>query len=140
MKYRMDASPSDDDITAIRQGLKQSNAPFLAGLPEGTLAGYAYNENNERIGGIVANTWGQWLLIKYLWVDDAFRHRHVGSHLLDNLEEYAKDIGCKMAFVDTFSFQARPFYEKHGYQCQMTLTDYPVDHALHFMTKVLNEA
>ncbi|WP_284509631.1 hypothetical protein [Salinivibrio costicola] len=37
----MDASPSDDDITAIRQGLKQSNAPFLAGLPEGTLAGYA---------------------------------------------------------------------------------------------------
>ncbi|ODQ01146.1 MULTISPECIES: GNAT family N-acetyltransferase [Salinivibrio] len=137
MKYRMDANPSDDDITAIRQGLKQSNHPFLAGIPEGSLAGYAFNDHDERVGGIIANTWGQWLLIKYLWVDDAFRQRHVGSHLLSNLEEYGKEVGCKMAFVDTFSFQAKPFYEKHGYQCQMTLDDYPLNHSLHFMTKKL---
>ncbi|SIN81757.1 GNAT family N-acetyltransferase [Salinivibrio sp. ES.052] len=139
MKYCMDAKPSEDDITAIRRGLKHSNQPFLASIPEGSLAGYAYNDHDERVGGIIANTWGQWLLIKYLWVDEAFRHRRVGSHLLSNLEEYAKEVGCHAAFVDTFSFQAKPFYEKHGYQCQMTLEDYPVDHALHFMTKVLRK-
>lgn len=31
-------------------------------------------------------------------------------------ELYAVERGCTNAFLDTFSFQARPFYEKLGYR------------------------
>ena len=41
-------------------------------------------------------------------------------------EEEAKRMGCLHALVDTFSFQARPFYEKQGYRLQMTLDDFPM--------------
>ncbi|MGL4930048.1 MAG: GNAT family N-acetyltransferase, partial [Plesiomonas sp.] len=38
---------------------------------------------------------------------------------------------------DTFSFQARPFYEKQGYRSVMTLTDSPIHHERYYLTKTL---
>ena len=45
--------------------------------------------------------------------------------------------GCKYAFVDTFSFQAPAFYEKHGYREVFTLEDYPYTEKRHYYTKDL---
>ena len=45
--------------------------------------------------------------------------------------------GCKYAFVDTFSFQAPAFYEKHGYREVFTLEDYPYTEKRHYYTKAL---
>ncbi|HHK5920164.1 TPA: biphenyl 2,3-dioxygenase, partial [Serratia marcescens] len=47
--------------------------------------------------------------------------------------------GCRYARLDTFSFQARPFYEKLGYQLQMTLKEYPVEHECYLLTKTLTD-
>lgn len=46
--------------------------------------------------------------------------------------------GCSHLLVDTFSFQALPFYQKLGYQLQMSLPDFP--HAgmqRHYLSKAL---
>ena len=43
--------------------------------------------------------------------------------------------GCFGAWVDTFSFQARPFYEKQGYTVFGTIADQPPGHARHFLFK-----
>jgi len=40
------------------------------------------------------------------------------------------------AFLDTFSFQARPFYERHGYECFGELRDHPPGHSHYFMRKL----
>jgi len=48
--------------------------------------------------------------------------------------------GCTDAFLDTFSFQARPFYEKLGYRVFGTLEKHPVGHRHYFMNKQLNSA
>jgi hypothetical protein len=45
--------------------------------------------------------------------------------------------GCHSAFLDTFSYQARPFYEKLGYEVFGTLNDYPRGHQRFYMQKRL---
>jgi peptidoglycan hydrolase-like protein with peptidoglycan-binding domain len=39
-----------------------------------------------------------------------------GRELMKRAELYAVERGCTDAFLDTFSFQARPFYEKLGHR------------------------
>ena len=46
---------------------------------------------------------------------------------------------CHHAWLDTFAFQARGFYERLGYQCFGTLDDYPVGSSRYFMSKPLLE-
>ena len=53
-------------------------------------------------------------------------------------EQQAQAQGCSHLLVDTFSFQALPFYQKLGYQLQMSLPDFP--HAgmqRHYLSKAL---
>jgi hypothetical protein len=52
-------------------------------------------------------------------------------------ELYAVELGCTDAFLDTFSFQARPFYEKLGYRVFGVLENHPAGHQHYFMTKQL---
>ena len=44
------------------------------------------------------------------------RGHDFGKELMKRGELYAAESGCTDAFLDTFSFQARPFYEKLGYR------------------------
>ncbi len=136
MEYTLDTEPSDSDINEVRTGLIKHNTPFLEGIPKSQVGYYAM-EGGVKVGGVIADLWGNWLLIKFLWVDDSMRGKQVGSQLLQRLEEYAQSQGCTSSLVDTLSFQAKPFYEKHGYQCQMVLENYPLDSSLAFLTKAL---
>ena len=138
MEYTLDTEPSDCDINEIRAGLIKHNTPFLEGIPKSQVAYYAM-EGDVKVGGVIADLWGNWLLIKFLWVDDSMRGKQVGSQLLQRLEEYAQSQGCTSSLVDTLSFQAKPFYEKHGYQCQMVLENYPLDSSLAFLTKLFTK-
>ena len=136
MEIKLDIAPSEESINEIRNGLVEHNTPFLNGLDRDKVALYAM-EQGEKVGGITAEIFGSWLLINFLWVDKSIRGMGVGSKLMQQLEAHAKSKGCHSSMVDTFSFQAKPFYEKLGYVCQMTLENYPVDHSRHFFTKTL---
>ncbi|MES2205576.1 MAG: GNAT family N-acetyltransferase [Pseudomonadota bacterium] len=100
--------------------------------------GMALREHTGKlIAGICGKTFGQWLLIDYLWVNESHRGKQMGSDLLLKLEALAKDRGCKIALLDTLDFQARPFYEKHGYHVQWTQENYPYVGCKYFMLKNL---
>ena len=60
---------------------------------------------------------------------------HVSPALGD--PQKAIERGCTNAHLDTFSFQARPFYEKLGYRVFGTLENHPAGHQHYFMTKSL---
>src|SRR3982074_3040906 len=49
----------------------------------------------------------------------------------------ARDAGCVAARLDTYEFQARPFYERHGYEVYGTLEGYPADGRTYSMKKSL---
>lgn len=61
----------------------------------------------------------------------------MARRMLADDEGAARQRGCKYAFVDTFSFQAPAFYEKHGYREVFTLEDYPYTEKRHYHTKAL---
>jgi hypothetical protein len=52
-------------------------------------------------------------------------------------EVEARRRGCHSAYLDTFDYQARPFYEKLGYVVFGTLEDYPKGHQRFYMMKKL---
>lgn len=62
----------------------------------------------------------------------------LGSRLLRAIELAGAERGCRHAHLDTFSYQARPFYERHGCQLFAELDDYPPGHKRYFLRKDLN--
>ena len=98
---------------------------------------YVKSTRGETLGGLLGAIWGGWLYITYLWVDEAVRGRRWATKLMDQAEAYARERGCHFVSLDTHSFQARPFYEKRGYEVFATLDDYPKGHKKFFLKKTL---
>ncbi|MDU7342971.1 GNAT family N-acetyltransferase [Enterobacter sp.] len=104
----------------------------------GDVGVYVRDDIGTMLGGLIGVRKGDWLNIDFLWVSDAVRGSGVGSQLIKTAEDEARRKGCKHALVDTVSFQARPFYEKQGYQLQMSLQDYPYPGMQrHYLAKAL---
>ena len=78
-----------------------------------------------------------WLYVDLLWVKDELRKKGYGQRLMDLLEDEARKLGAKNAYLDTFSFQAPDFYKKQGYQVFGELQDFPPGHQRYFLTKQL---
>ena len=78
-----------------------------------------------------------WLFIETIWVAEPARSQGWGSKLMAAAEEEARRQGCRHAWLDTFSFQARAFYEKLGYQVFGELEDFPPGHSRYFLRKNL---
>ncbi len=95
-------------------------------------------EKDEILGGLLGYLWSDWLYVAILWVDDALRGQGHAIHLMDAAEDYARQRGCHSASLDTHSFQARPFYEKRGYEVFGVLDDYPKGHKKFFLKKKLS--
>ena len=60
---------------------------------------------------VVELFWGA-LHVKYIYVEDRYRGKGVGSQLMEYALKYGRDKACHFAFVETMSFQALDFYRK----------------------------
>ena len=98
---------------------------------------YVEDDKGELMAGLVAETFGNWLEIEYLFVKEEFRGQGIGSQLLQQAESEAKKKNCRYAFVNTYQFQAPTFYQKQGYEEVFTLTDYPYTGQRHYYQKDL---
>ena len=98
---------------------------------------YIEDEQGQLLAGLVAETFGNWLEIEYLFVKEDLRGQGIGSQLLQQAESEAKKRNCRYVFVNTYQFQAPAFYQKHGYQEVFTLKDYPYTGQRHYYQKDL---
>ena len=98
---------------------------------------YIEDDHGNLIAGIVAETFGYWLEIEYLYVRDDVRRQGLGSKILKMAELESFNRGCKYSFVNTFHFQAPEFYEKHGYKEVFVLKEYPYTGERYYYTKEL---
>ena len=98
---------------------------------------YIEDEQGQLLAGLVAETFGNWLEIEYLFVKEHLRGQGIGSQLLQQAESEAKKRNCRFAFVNTYQFQAPAFYQKHDYQEVFTLKDYPCTGQRHYYQKDL---
>ncbi|QVN21111.1 GNAT family N-acetyltransferase [Burkholderia pyrrocinia] len=92
-------------------------------------------------GAVVGGLWGGtafgWLHVDLLVVPEEARGQGTGTRIMDLAEAEAVARGCRSAWLDTFDFQARPFYEKRGHVRFGERPDYPVGHTRIFLTKKL---
>ncbi len=98
---------------------------------------YVEDDSGELMAGLVAETFGNWLEIEYLFVKEDLRGQGIGSKLLQQAESEAKKRNCRYVFVNTYQFQAPAFYQKRGYKEVFTLKDYPYDGQRHYYQKDL---
>ena len=80
------------------------------------------------VGGVYGLTMWSWLQIDGLWVADTHRGLGLGSRLLRDAEARAIRCGCRGCWLGTFDFQARDFYERHGYVVFAELDGFPPGH------------
>jgi GNAT superfamily N-acetyltransferase len=88
-------------------------------------------------GGVIGIVYWDWLYIDLMWIKAELRGRGYGRQLLTLLEDEARRRGAQHAHLDTFSFQAPEFYQKHGYQVFGELPDFPAGHQRYYLTKQL---
>lgn len=137
MKFLITDKIEKQDEELIFQGLLEYNLTRIEDKNLKDLGIYIEDETGEKVGGLIGNTHGNWLFVKYLWVKKAFRKHSIGSRILQQAEQTAKERGCKYVFLDTFSFQAPEFYKRYGYSEAFTLEEYPISGKRYYLTKDL---
>ena len=96
------------------------------------------DSNGRVVGGLWGRTVYDWLFIELLVVPESMRGQGIGTELMGLAEREAVARGCRNAWLDTFEFQARPFYERLGYSCFAELADYPPGFSRYFLKKALS--
>ena len=137
VRITLDTSPSPADVAALGAGLTQHSLPFTGEPGFRPIAVFAHDETDELVGGVQGVINWTWLHVALFWVSEAHRHGGLGSTLLAAIERAGRERRCEWAHLDTFSYQARPFYERRGYELFATLDDYPEGHQRYFMKKRL---
>lgn len=135
MKFRITDEIEEKDKETIFQGLLKYNLERIEDKNPKDLGIYLEDETGKKIGGLIGDTHGNWLSIKFLWVSEELRGQNIGSRILNQAEKIAKERGCKYVFLDTFSFQAPEFYKKHGYKEVFKLEEYPLTGKRYYFTK-----
>ena len=94
-------------------------------------------DNDEIIGGSWGGTMFSHLHVDLLFVPGTLRRGGIGRNLMGMAETEAVRRGCVGAWLDTYSFKAREFYERLGYIEFGTIYGYPPGHSRIFVRKTL---
>jgi GNAT superfamily N-acetyltransferase len=109
-----------------------------ANRPEPVWFHVMLRDAHKRIrGGAVARLHFDVLFLDNLWIDEDLRGTGLGRALMAKYEEHGRSLGARTAWLDTMSWQARPFYEKVGYTVFGELPYANGAHTQFFMRKTL---
>jgi ribosomal protein S18 acetylase RimI-like enzyme len=75
--------------------------------------------------------------LKQLLVKKGFDRQGIGSILLDAFETRCRAARCHKIRLETADYQARGFYERHGFTLAVTLTNDRFGRGVHIMEKRL---
>jgi GNAT superfamily N-acetyltransferase len=135
LQIALEAQPDPDSIQEVKGIIYRHNRTAMISDYQ-PLTLLLRNAEAEVVGGLVAQTeWG-WLFVKTLAIQEGWRGHGYGTKLLALAEAEARARGCHDAYLDTFSFQARPFYEQRGYAVFGVLENF-AEHTRFFMRKTL---
>mgnify|MGYP003385736626 CR=1 FL=1 len=136
MELQITNCPNQEDDDFVINKTREYNDQFITRDPE-ALSIYFRNESNDIIAGLTGKSYFAWLHIDFLWVDENHREHKLGSKLMAQAEKEAIKRNCNGITLDTFSFQARGFYEKMGFEVCGEIAGYAQGHTRFYLKKVL---
>ena len=128
---------SSGDVEFVRDGLALFNVAATGDSYYSPLVIFLKDDRGAVLGGAIGHVWGGWLDLATLWVAEPLRGKGCGKKLLEAAEDEARSQSCRAVFLSTFSFQARPFYERFGYEVVADIPDYPAGHSYYILKKTL---
>lgn len=133
----LEQQPAASDMAALNSWIVEYNLAQVGDHWKGRLAILARDPQGQLAGGILGFTDRGWLRIEILVVQEQHRRAGIGTRLLRAAEGEALRRSCHSAWLDTFSFQALPFYQRQGYTIFGSLGRYPDQHTRYFVQKAL---
>jgi GNAT superfamily N-acetyltransferase len=137
LSFNLLTDPAEHDLEELREKLLDYNTSQVGPADYSNFLATLRDGRGKLVGGVSGKIYYGWLYIEWFWVDERLRGQGHGMHLLCAAEDEARRRGCRGAWLDTFSFQARGFYEKNGYTLFGELPDYPPGQQRYFLRKPL---
>ena len=122
---------------AVLDGLVAFNTAAMGGDGGRQPVSISVRDGDVIVGGAVGRYWHGWVYVDLFWVTDELRGQDIGTAVMDRLEAHARDLGARGVHLNTYSWQARPFYEKRGYRLFGELSPYPEGHSCYWLSKTL---
>jgi GNAT superfamily N-acetyltransferase len=110
------SDPRPEDVRFIEDRLYDYNVEQTGRADGQWLSIFVRDESGAIVAGLHGWTWGGHCRVQTLWVHSDIRRQGYGARLLEAAEREARARGCDRLTLETFSFQAPRFYEKHGYE------------------------
>jgi len=129
--------PNEADVRFVEERIDAYNIAITGYDDYRPLAIFVRDSEGAIIAGLTGFTWGGTLKVEFFWVHEDLRGQGYGSRLMDAAEREAVARGCRLAVVDTHSFQAPDFYSKVGYVRCGLVEDWPLGHQQIYFQKRL---
>ena len=139
LRITSESRASPEDAAVIHDGLARFNVAATKHTYYSPVAIFLRDDRDAVLGGALGDVWGGWLDLVYLWIAEPLRGQGYGKRLLQAAEDEARAHGCQGVFLESLGFQARPFYERYGYEVFAELPDRPAGYTSYFMKKILPE-
>ncbi|QEO79554.1 GNAT family N-acetyltransferase [Pseudomonas brassicacearum] len=126
-------TPTDEERQAILAPLRAYNTAKTGGTVPELVAWLVRDEQDEIVGGLYGRVFFRWLYIELLVVPEQGPGPGPrGSTLMQMAEELAREKNCVGIWLDTFDFQRRSSYRRHGFTECGQIDDYPPGHQRFF--------
>jgi GNAT superfamily N-acetyltransferase len=138
-QYAITSSAEADqaDVETVLSGLRAFNGAHAGPMGHRKVHLFMRDAAGAVRGGLLGKQLWGWLYVEILWVEEALRGGGLGSRLLGQAEAEARELGCTRALLDTFEFQALPFYERRGYSVFGVLENFPPGYRRYYLSKPL---
>ena len=131
----LERDPAPADLAVVNAGLRSFNVARIGDPADEAIQVFARDLTGAVVGGLLGHIRWRWLYVAKLWLAEDFRGAGLGSAMLDAAERHARERRCIGVFLDTFEYQARPFYEKLGYAVFGSLDGYPPGYRQYHLAK-----
>jgi GNAT superfamily N-acetyltransferase len=135
----VDRSPRPADLRFLEEQLNGYNVRSTSVPYGGWIAVFYRDQTSTIVAGVSAWMWGNCLEITYLWVREDLRGKGYGRRLLAAVEREGLARDCRLALLNTFSFQAPAFYHKLGYSTFGTVDEYLDGCTRYYLRKTLTK-
>lgn len=128
---------TEEEEALVRAGFKRhSEAAGFTLKDKEPVCIVLHNDDDEMAATLKGEISFNWLYVDILYVDDAYRDKNYGTELMMAAEKLAKAKNLAGIHLHTLSWQAKPFYEKLGFELFGVLPDIvPGENRFYFLKR-----